>query len=227
MEEDLLTKQFEFIKFPKPVRIEKDRRDIGWSKIKDKAVRKYQAKKRAKYKRVVGQGAKKGVKSVLTLKKLKSLYNKVKKYDTDRTMIWVKAKKKKSKPVLHKIKQIPLKDLVHKADKVFSKWIINRDGNKCVTPDSKCKSYLQASHLIKRGRKLTRWEESNVHSQCQHHNYNHDQGFHPSPEILTNYVINKYGIKEYNRLFKLSKADAPSSWVRAKAIEVINKYGKK
>lgn len=138
-----------------------------------------------------------------------------------------KVGKKKSKPKIARIKQVPLKDLVKKADKVFSKWVINRDGHKCVTPDIKCKSYLQASHLIKRGRKLTRWEESNVHAQCQHHNYNHDQGFHPSPEILTNYVINKYGIEEYNRLFKLSKVDAPSSWVREKALEVIKKYEKK
>ena len=125
----------------------------------------------------------------------------------------------KSKRVL----MIPLPKLVKKADDVFATFIKRRDG-RCVTPDPKCKSYLQASHLIKRGRKLIRWEESNVHTQCQHHNYNHDQGFHPSPEILTNYVINKYGVEEYNRLFKLSKVDAPSSWVRAKAMEVIKKY---
>lgn len=139
-----------------------------------------------------------------------------------------RAKKRISRRLVRRRKvgrSLTLRELVRKADTIFNKWIRNRDGNHCVTPDKDCKSYIQASHMIKSGRKMTRWEETNVHAQCQHHNYNHDQGFHPSPEILTNYVINKYGIEEYNRLFKLSRIDAPSSWVRIKAEEVIKKYG--
>lgn len=193
-EPQILTPQFEFVKFPKPT--PKKKKDMMYY---------------ANLKKLKTQGH-------ASRRDLNQLRAKNK-----RTAV-KKAGKKVKRTKIARIKQIPLKDLVKKADKVFSLWIIKRDGNKCVTPDPLCKSYLQASHLIKRGRKLVRWDEHNVHSQCQHHNYNHDQGFHPSPEILTNYVINKYGVEEYNRLFKLSKVDAPSSWVREKALEVIKKY---
>ncbi len=200
MLDEVLTKQFEFVKFPKSTP-KKKKNMVDYAK----------ATTIAKLKKLRSQGhASRSDLNQLRAKKL--------------TTAFKKAGKKVGRTKLPRIKQIPLKDLVKKADKIFSKWIIKRDGFVCVTPDHKCKSYLQASHMIKRGRKLVRWEESNVHSQCQHHNYNHDQGFHPSPEILTNYVINKYGVEEYNRLFKLSKVEAPSSWVRAKAEEVIKKY---
>lgn len=127
-------------------------------------------------------------------------------------------------PKVKRVKQVPLPKLKAKANLIFSLWIRNRDGNRCVTPDVNCKGSIQASHLIKSGRFLIRWDERNVHAQCQHHNYNHDQGFHPSPEILTQYVINKYGVEVYNELVKLSKVVPPSSWIREKCMQVINKY---
>jgi len=119
---------------------------------------------------------------------------------------------------------IPLKKLKIMADQALSLWVRKRDGFRCVTPDLKCKGCMQGSHLIKKGRTRIRWEETNVHCQCAHHNYNHDQGFRPSPEILTNYVINKYGVGEYNRLCALSKEEVTSLWIRNKATEVIEKY---
>ena len=63
--------------------------------------------------------------------------------------------------------------LVDKLDKVFSKFIRNRDTDewglcKCYTcPIRKPPEEMDAGHYTKRGCMRTRWEERNVHTQCK------------------------------------------------------------
>lgn len=133
-------------------------------------------------------------------------------------------KRKDKKGKIPRIKQIPLKILKKKADTLFSLYIRKRDGMVCVTADSSCKGCMQASHLLKRSYYDIRWDEKNVFCSCSSHNYNHDQGFRPSPQILTNYFLKRFGQEEYHKLVERSKIEYTGRMIREKALEVIEKY---
>lgn len=162
-------------------------------------------------------------------KKIKeSNYEKVLRYRRNaikKSLLAPKKVVKKAKRVkLPKIKREPLKTIKRKADEIFSLWIRNRDGNTCVTPDNTCKGCIQASHLLKRSYYDIRWDEKNVFAQCQHHNYNHDQGFRPSPQILTSYFLKKHGQIEYEDLVHRSKKVYTGREIRELAMIIIEKY---
>lgn len=97
-----------------------------------------------------------------------------------------------------KIEKISLPDLEKKADSVFSKWIIKRDGH-CVT----CGSRRQPNngHLFKRGRQLLRFNEFNCNRQCEPCNSLHNN----KPEIYKKWFIGKYGQEKYDELETLSR----------------------
>ena len=145
-------------------------------------------------------------------------------YAKNKHLMPLKRTKKKKTTKSLKIKQIPLKTLKKKADTLFSIEIRKDYDNKCVTPEVTCKGCVQASHLFKKSYYDIRWDKINVFCQCAHHNYNHDQGFRPSPHILTNYFLKRFGQEEYSKLFERTKIVYTGTMVRQKALEIIKKY---
>mgnify|MGYP003394323897 CR=1 FL=1 len=96
-----------------------------------------------------------------------------------------------------KAKKLPsIRKLKEKADLTFSKWIRERDHNKCVTANRKCKGPIQCSHLIRRGKTATRYSEINCHAQCSYHNYLHRE----YPQEYTAWFVAKYGGNEFVKL---------------------------
>ena len=93
----------------------------------------------------------------------------------------------------------PLPKLIKEIDALVSKYVRMRDG-KCVTPSPKCTKVLQCSHLIRRGKGATRFDLRNCNCQCSYHNYLHNY----SPEIYTQWFINKFGENVYNELVNRS-----------------------
>jgi len=61
-------------------------------------------------------------------------------------------------------KKIPLKRLQKKADLVFSKWIRNRDSDKCICCGST--KQPQAGHYVPRACLRLRYDPRNVNCQC-------------------------------------------------------------
>jgi len=99
-----------------------------------------------------------------------------------------------------KKKIIPYGKLMKKADTVFSLWIRKRE-SQCVLSDKSCKGVNQCSHLIKRGKHSVRFNINNCHTQCQHHNYLHND----YPEYYTQWFLQKYGKKKYDAIVEKSK----------------------
>ena len=134
---------------------------------------------------------------------------------------------------LPRIKQIPLKTLVKKADELFSIYTRNRDSQRgCYATEileekGKCKSGFNCCHLFGRGKYDIRWDEFNGHGGCFYHNQIHDHTFRPQPHIMTGWFIRKFGFEKYEELRKRSYIVRPSSWIRLKALEIIEKYESK
>lgn len=55
---------------------------------------------------------------------------------------------------------------------------------------------LQLGHLITRGKWSVRFDMRNLHTQCRSCNNKHEF----FPELYNNWFVNKYGLKEYNKL---------------------------
>jgi len=108
-----------------------------------------------------------------------------------------KSKKKKS-----------TKTLKNKLDKVFSEYIRLRDsdhlGYVCCCTCGKPEPWqdVDCGHFISRAYIATRFEETNAHAQCRYEN-RYRNG---SPEEYALFIINKYGMKEYNRLRDLKNS---------------------
>lgn len=138
-------------------------------------------------------------------------------------------KKVKTKKRIAKRGKTPFKKLMIKADDVFSLWIRTRDKFRCYAEDipeerAKCKGSIQCCHLIERTKKIIRFDEANCNAGCSHHNYIHDQGFHSSPEIYTNWFVKKYGQQKYDDLVTKSIQFREKKWTRQELEEIINKY---
>jgi len=121
-----------------------------------------------------------------------------------------------------RVKQIPLKKLVKKADTLLSLFIRARD-KRCALCGST--SNLTNGHLIKRGKKPVRWDESNCFCLCSTCNFRDkvDTNYHGK---YVAWFIERYGVEKYKALEKLSEVKVPSIWIREKCLQVIEKYGK-
>jgi hypothetical protein len=115
-----------------------------------------------------------------------------------------------------RIKVTPLPKLIKQADAVFSRWIRNRDGYKCVICGST--EVVQCGHLIKRGKHATRFNERNCNAQCSRCNLKHN--FYP--EYYTNWFISHWGVGEYRKLIEL--ASKPYKFTRQELNEIIEGY---
>ena len=136
-----------------------------------------------------------GIKKVL--KSRQAIKDRIAKYHT--TSVKVGRKHKKRLPSISSLKK--------KADAVFSIFIRNRDGNKCVLCNSTDR--VQCGHLIKRGKMATRYDETNCHALCSSCNYK--DNFEPwhyacwfifeNSDIAYQALINKSrGIKQMKRI---------------------------
>lgn len=81
-----------------------------------------------------------------------------------------------------------------KLDTVFSIWIRERDGNKCVMCWST--ENVQNWHLFSRVNLSTRWDEINCNAQCARHNILHEQDSKP----YTDWFIENYWQSMYEDL---------------------------
>lgn len=64
-----------------------------------------------------------------------------------------------------------------------------------------CQGYLQAGHVIPRGKKPTEYDEQNVFGQCSFHNKRHK--YHPDPYKA--WYVKKFGGKVYYLLVQKSE----------------------
>ena len=110
----------------------------------------------------------------------------------------------------------PIRKLLKKADTVFSLWIRNRDGNKCVLCGST--QVVQCGHLIKRGKHSTRFDELNCNAQCSRCNFKHNQ----YPEPYTAWFLTRFGYGAYLQLTEKSKE--LHKFTRSELEEIIRKY---
>lgn len=83
--------------------------------------------------------------------------------------------------------------LEHQLDTLTSLIVRWRDGV-CVLCGSS--ERLQNSHLIKRGKRPSRWSLRNCNANCASHNFRHNN----FPEEYTLWFIRKYGEQEYRDL---------------------------
>jgi len=124
-------------------------------------------------------------------------------------------------------KKLPsIKSLKTKADKVFSLFIRNRDGNKCVLCGST--KNVQNGHLIKRGKMSVRYNTWNCHALCSQCNYRDNfEPWHYVNWFLSfydNQGIGKHGQGNYEFLINKSKQLVKAN--REFFEEVIEKYEK-
>lgn len=88
------------------------------------------------------------------------------------------------------------KKLISKLDRAFSKYIRERDNNRCVVcgkPGSDC------GHYFSRVAHSTRWNPDNCACQCRSCNWNHER----NPEPLRRYMIQNLGEEGLEALEKL------------------------
>lgn len=111
---------------------------------------------------------------------------------------------KPKKKVRKKRKRLtPLPTLIRKADKVFSKFIRERDNYICVTCG---KPGNHAGHYIRRAHKKARWNPINVNCQCACCNTYLDGNM----DAYALYLVNKYGIYILNELQTLKGTYKPT-----------------
>jgi len=113
-------------------------------------------------------------------------------------------------PKKKKKKLLPLPKLIAKADRIFSKFIRNRDAvelqGRCCTCGQPGN---QAGHFIKRTHKKIRYHPKNVHLQCVKCNHFLDG----NQDEYARFIINKYGINVFywlmnqKGMFKLSREE--------------------
>lgn len=121
------------------------------------------------------------------------------------------------KPKKKKLDSLP--KLVKKADTVFSNFIRTRDNFTCVLCGSK--NIPQNGHLIKRGKRATRFDEKNCNCQCASCNIRHN--YYPEP--YTSWFINRYGAKEYQDLVRRAgNENKPYKYTRQELNEIIERY---
>jgi DNA-directed RNA polymerase subunit RPC12/RpoP len=82
--------------------------------------------------------------------------------------------------------------LVRSLDRLFSQYIRQRDGGKCVTCGRATPS-IQCGHVIHRGPQATRWDERNAGAQCPRCNEQHEV----DPHALRAWCIDRFGEAAY------------------------------
>lgn len=115
-------------------------------------------------------------------------------------------------------KKLTYAKLLKKADDVFSKWIRNRDGYKCVICGST--ERIQNGHCFKRGKKRLRFDEHNCNAICSSCNYR-DNFEH---DHYVGFMLKKYGQEEYMRLLKISEIKDAYKIPRYELEELIERY---
>ena len=101
-------------------------------------------------------------------------------------------------------KKLPsLPSLIHKADRLFSKFVRERDKFVCVTCG---KPGNHAGHYIRRMHKKARWDVRNVNCQCNYCNTYLDGNM----DAYAIFLVNKYGIYILNELQALKGPHKPS-----------------
>ena len=98
------------------------------------------------------------------------------------------------------------------ADDAFSLYIRTRD-KRCVTCGSTDR--LQCSHVERRSRHATRYQESNAWAQCARcHTYHHTQSETP----LRDYVLSKIGQTGMQMIYSLSRTTCKRTVEELKSI---------
>jgi hypothetical protein len=102
-----------------------------------------------------------------------------------------------SVPKIKKKKLLPLPSLIKKADRIFHKWIRERDA---VDLNGKCctcgKPGTDAGHFVKATHKRVRWNPKNVHLQCRYCN----SYLGGNEAEYSKFIIEKYGLETFNLL---------------------------
>jgi hypothetical protein len=121
----------------------------------------------------------------------------------------------------------PRKVLIDKVDRLFSKYIRQRDANEggwitCCT----CGKQLpweesHAGHWIKRGHAATRWHPANVYAQCPGDNL-YKNGLQDEMAL---HIIKRHGPEMIDELMKLKHT--PKRWSVSELRELIEIYGAK
>lgn len=121
-------------------------------------------------------------------------------------------------------KATPIRSLIAKADREFSKYIRMRDADEggtvsCVS----CGSLhhwrdVHAGHWIKRQHQAVRFDERNVAAQCVRCNL-HMGG---CQDEFGAYVLRKYGEAAFNELLRLKRT--AKKWTRGEVEELIEHY---
>ncbi|ADK81894.1 hypothetical protein [Sediminispirochaeta smaragdinae] len=106
---------------------------------------------------------------------------------------------------------------VDAADRWFSLYIRQRDGNRSVT--SNCTRNLTCSHLFSRRFYATRWDETNAYCQTAGENLYHNRDAGP----LTSYFLDVHGEEAYRKLYEKARSGAK---FRTEEIEDIAAYYK-
>jgi len=84
--------------------------------------------------------------------------------------------------------------LIRELDRVFSLFIRERDGQRCVQCQSS--EELTCGHIYSRRNHSTRWDEENCHAQCWNHNASHSINPHP----YVNWFVEKFGYEALEKL---------------------------
>ena len=120
-------------------------------------------------------------------------------------------------------KKLSRSKIVKKLDTVFSQYIRRRDSVDGMCRCATCGIYkpikqMQAGHFMSRSKYSTRWDEENVHAQCQGCNM-WKQGRQYEMSI---YIDQKYGAGKADEL--LSKSNRTAKFSDSELIELISKY---
>lgn len=125
---------------------------------------------------------------------------------------------------MKELNKYSISQLKKKADKVFSEYIRQRDGGKCITCGHTDEwKYLQAGHYITRDVLELRYDERNVNCQCYACNVCR-KGNYP---VYSLKLIEKYGdniLYELDEIVKKYKADGLRQYKKDFYIEIINRY---
>lgn len=87
--------------------------------------------------------------------------------------------------------------LIKELDRLWSKYVIARDGGRCVLCGST--ENVQNGHLLTRSAMSTRWSEINCHAQCARCNARHEE----NPEPYMKWFLEQYGNEKYDHLLRL------------------------
>lgn len=85
--------------------------------------------------------------------------------------------------------------------RAFSLYIRQRDKTCVLAPHGGCGGVLQAGHVIKRGKKATKYAEDNVFGQCWAHNKLHRY----YPELYFSWYAEKFGAEKFTELVRQSE----------------------